>query len=223
MGFLAPAVPWLIKGGAALAGGLLGKKSQSSAMARSPEEQAALTGATNSANAMTQAGTGLLNQAQPMIGRASNYWSTLLGGNRAAMSQATAGPRAALTDVYRGAESNLDRSGIRGAQRDVAAAELGRDRAGQIARLTTGVQPGAATNLGNLSGTLLGSGSSLLSSGGNVWGNLLTAGSENRQYARKEGEKSATGIGSILFDILSNIKFGKGGGNADLGPLVGGL
>lgn len=214
MGFLAPAMPWIIKGGAALAGGLLGRKAEKSAMARSPEEQAALAGAQSSATNMTTQGNALLNRAAPMMGQAGDYWSNLLGGNRAAMSQAVAAPRAALTDVYRGAESNLERSGVRGAQRDVALSELSRDRASRIAQLTTGVQPQAANSLATMGGTLLGSGSSLLGGGADAWTNLLSGGFDNRKYARGEGEKAGKGWGGIIFDILSGTlgKIGKGGG-----------
>jgi hypothetical protein len=101
MGFLAPAVPWIIKGGAALAGGLMSKKSQSSAMKRSPEEQTALTGAQGAAGQLQQGGQSLLAQGQGAsaqglndLSQPANYWSRLLGGNRAQMSQATAAPRA---------------------------------------------------------------------------------------------------------------------------------
>lgn len=152
-----------------------------------------------------------------MLGQAGSYWQTLLSGNRGAMAQATAGPRAALTDVYRGAEANLDRSGIRGAQRDVAAAELGRDSAGQIARLTTGVQPAAAQGVGMIGNQLLGTGASLAEGAGSIWGNLLGQGQYNRMYGRAEGEKSSKAIGSLIFDILSGTigkKFGGGGVSA---------
>ena len=46
---------------------------------------------------------------------------------------------------------------------------------------------------------------------GNIYQNLLTAGAQNREYARGEGEKAGKGIGGFLFDILS------GGGNFGFG------
>jgi hypothetical protein len=219
VGFLAPAIPWAIKGGAMLGGSLFGKMIQGGAQKRSPEEGMALQGAQSAAGNLTQQGNALIGQGVPMLGQAGNYWQTLLSGNRAAMAQATAGPRAALTDVYRGAESNLERSGIRGAARDVASAELGRDRAGQIARLTTGVQPGAAHALAGVGSQLLGTGAPMLGQAGGIWGNLLGAGFDNRQYARGEGEKGGKAIGGLIFDILQGTlgkKFG-GGGNMGAG------
>lgn len=247
MGFIAPAMPWILQGGAALASGLLGKKSQTSAMQRSPEEKLALGGAQNAAIGMQQTGAGLIKSGQGTTGRGVNtiqqgidtlsgpasYWSRLLGGNRASMAQATAAPRGAITDVYRGAEKGLERSGVRGAQRDVAKSELGRDRAGKIAGLTTGVQPMAAQNLadigdryGNMGAVLAGAGTDTTRTGAGLQGNaasifssLLGQGAANRAYGRQEGENTSRNIGSFLFDMLSGImKNRRGGGGGDPDP-----
>jgi hypothetical protein len=128
------------------------------------------------------------------------------------MSQATAGARAGVTDIYRGAERGLEKSGVRGAQRDTAKAELGRQRASQIAGLTTGVQPFAAQQLMGIGSEQLGTGAPMLGQAGDIYTNLLGQGSANRQYARGEGEKAGTGFGGLLFDIMS----GTGGGKAKL-------
>lgn len=202
MGFLAPAVPWIVKGVGALAGGLASRKAQKSAQQRSPEELQALAGAQGAAANLGRQGGQLLGQGSDYLQRAGTYYGTLLGGNRAAMAQATAGPRAALTDVYRGAERGLERSNIQGAARDVAAAELGRERASRIASLVTGVQPGAAAALSGLGGTFLGAGGGLTEAGGNLYSNLLGQGFSNRTYARGEGEKAGTAVGSLITDIL---------------------
>src|SRR5262245_45806324 len=135
MGFIAPAIPWIVKGGAALGGMIASKKREKSAMKRSPEEQAALGPAQAAGAAAAQAGAGMLGQSKPWLQQTGNYYSTLLGGNRAAMTQARAGDVANLADLYRGATRNLDRSGLQGAERDVAAAGLNRDRASKIAGL----------------------------------------------------------------------------------------
>lgn len=223
MGFLAPALPWIAKGGALLGGWLGGKKAQSSAMARSPEEQAAIGGAQGAAGSLGRMGSTLfgggqqtLGQGVGMLGNAGNYWQTLLGGNRAAMSQAVAGPRGALTDQYRGAERGLERSGLRGATRELASAELSRDRASKIAGLTTGVQPMAAQQLAGVGGELGGIGANqeqlgvgATGAGADIWQHLLGSGFQNRAYGRQEGEKAGSSIGSLIFDILS----GFGGGN----------
>jgi hypothetical protein len=208
MGFLAPAVPWIIKGGAMLGSYIMSKKAQSSAQKRSPEEQAALSGAQSTSDNLTTAGTSLFSRGVPYSRQAGDYYSTLLNGNRSQMAMATAAPRAAITDVYRGAESNLERSGVRGASRDVASAELGRDRASKIAGLTTGVQPGAAAALAGMGGQMTGQGTAALMGAGNIWQNLLGQGFNNRAYAREEGNKAGSAMGSMVFDILSG-SFGK--------------
>lgn len=216
--------------GIPLATGALGalgaKQAQKSAMARSPEEQQALAGAQGAAGGLTQAGAGLLRSGQATteeglagLEQPSSYWSRLLGGNRASMAQATAAPRASITDIYRGAERGLERSGVRGAQRDVAKSELNRERASKLAGLTTGVQPQAAQQLADLAGTraqigaeTTRTGASTAGQGASLFANLLGQGAENRQYGRAEGEKSGSSIGGMIFDVLSGVMGGKGKG-----------
>lgn len=209
MGFLA-GLPWgaIGKGVATVGGSLLGgifagKKATKSAMQRSPEELQALQGAQTAAGTLTEQGKTLTGLGLPALSQSTDYYQTLLRGSRPAMAVATAGPRAALTDVYRGAERNLDRSGIRGAQRDVAEAELGRQRASQIGGLTTGVQPYAAEALNRTGIGLVGQGTSALQGVGSIWSNLLGQGTANRYYGRGEGEKTTSSIGRLIFDILN--------------------
>lgn len=212
MGFIGPALPWILKGGAAIGGALLGKKAQSSAMKRSPEEQLALAGAQGAAQGLTQTGQSLLETGMGAQRPALNYFQTLLQGSRPAMLQAVAAPTAAITDVYRGAERGLERSGVTGAARDVASADLNRQRASQISGLITGVQPGAAQTLAGLGGQLVGQGAGLQQGAGGIYANLLRAGTENRIYGRQEGAEAGKGIGGLIFDILSGTIGKKGGG-----------
>ena len=220
MGFLAPAMPWIAKGAGILGGALFGKHEQNVAQQRSPEEQAALGGAQSSATGLTQAGQSLFGAGLPAAQQSTGYWSTLLRGNRAAMAQATAAPRAAITDQARGQELSLERQGVRGGIKDLAKAQITRDTGSQIAGLTTGVQPMAAQQLGTLGTSLTGQGTSAMGQAGNIWGNLLGAGANNRYYARGEGAQAGAGMGSLIFDLL-NTKWGKGGGGTTAGPLAG--
>lgn len=167
-------------------------------------QQAALAGREeNRANQLFQTG-------MPQAMSAGNYWQTLLGGNRAAMAQATAGPRGALTDQYRGAERGLERSGIRGGARDLATAQLSRDRAGQIAGLTTGVQPGAAANLAGLGTSLIGAGtqnlglaSSTLGGAGSLFGHLAGLGQQGYQFQQGRSDEANAALGRSLFELLN--------------------
>lgn len=208
-----PVIPFIPTIVSAVGGGIASKFAQKNAMKRSPEEQAALAGASGAAGSMGRQGSELIGQGGGYLGQAGNYYSTLLGGNRAQMAQATAGPRAALTDVYRGAERGLERSGVRGAARDVATADLGRQRASSLSSLVTGVQPGAAAGLAGLGGQALSAGGQLSQGSGSIYSNLLGQGAQNRQYGRQEGQNFGSGVGGFLFDILnSSGKFGGKGG-----------
>ena len=217
---MAAAVPLIATGVSAY----MSHRAQSQAGKRSREEQRSLLGAQGAGGALQRMGQGAYRTGQSLIGQGeetlagpSSYYSRLLGGNRALASQAVAGPRAAISDVYRGAERGLEQGGVRGAERDVARGELGRQRAGQISSLLTGVQPGAAgalTGIGGeqLSGGLgaLGTGMQGISGAGNIFSGLLGQGAANRRYAREEGQGAGQAWGGLIFDLLR--QYGGGGG-----------
>jgi hypothetical protein len=223
MGFIAPFVP-MIAG--AIGGMIGGKKATASAQKRSPEEAMALGGAQGAGTALAgqgksqfDLGTSMVNQGQATLAGPTSYYQKLLGGNRALASQAVAAPRGAITDVYRGAERSLEQGGVRGAARDVAKGELGRQRAGQISSLLTGVQPGAAEALTGIGQTQTGQGAGVAGQGigatgqaGNVFAELLGQGAENRQYARQEGQNFGSSFGGLIFDLLKGVGGKKGGG-----------
>lgn len=214
---MGPIVPFIPAIASTIGGIIGGKKATSSAQARSPEESLALTGGQQTAGMLNRVGTqqigagqALTREGQTTLAQPTNYYSRLLYGNRAAQSQAVAAPRAAISDVYRGAERGLERSGVRGAARDVATGELNRQRAGQISSLITGVQPQAAEALTGIGQYQMGAGAGLTGQGigaegtaGGIFGNLLGQGAQNRVYAREEGEKFGSSFGGLLFDILS--------------------
>jgi hypothetical protein len=233
-----PVVPFIPAIAGAIGGIFGGKKATQAAQQRSPEEQTALTGAQGAGTALgTQGatsfgtGTGLIQSGQTSLAAPTNYFSQLLSGNRALQSQAIAAPRAAIQDTYSGAERGLERSGVQGAARDVAKADLAKQQAGQISSLITGVQPGAAAAMTQIGQTSIGQGTSLTGQGsaatassGNVFQNLLQQGSANRQYGRSEGQNFGSGFGGLIFDALKGFK---GGGNTNtsmpgtrLGPLA---
>jgi hypothetical protein len=146
-------------------------------------------------------GQSLMGAGMPAMKSALNYYQTLLQGNRAAMAQAVAGPTAQLTDMYRGAERNLDRQGVRGGSRDLAVAELGRDRANSLAQLTTGVQPMAAGNLGSLGGSMTSMGAGALSSAAGIGSNITGQGFQNRQNSNQMWGGALSDVGGAMFDV----------------------
>jgi hypothetical protein len=170
-------------------------------MERSPEEQAALAGAQGAAGAAQQGGQQALTEGRDYLQKPAHYFETLLGGNRAAMAQAVAAPTAQISANYRGSERALNQAGVRGAARDVAVADLNRQRASQIAGLTTGVQPYAAEQLAGLGQNMMAQAPGLLGTSGNIYGNLLNSGSANRVYARREGADTAAAIGGLARDV----------------------
>jgi hypothetical protein len=199
----------LIAQGAGLAAGVYaGKKMTQSAAQRSPEELAALANSNKAAGGMTDAGNSMLAESKPYLRKAGGYYSTLLSGNRAAMSQATAAPRAQLQEQLRGQEGKLATSGIRGAARDVIGGQMSRDNAGKVAGLTTGVQPWAADQLANLGTTQAQTATPLLANAGTIYGNLLGRGFENRKYSREEGAKGTEAIGKLA-SMAGTIPWGK--------------
>lgn len=212
-----PVVPFIPMIASTVGGMIASKKAQSSAQKRSPEEATALGGAQAAGGAsagqgqnLFGTGTGMVAEGQQTLAQPTGYFQKLLSGNRATMSQAVSQPRAAISDTYRGAERSLEQGGVRGAARDVAKGELGRNRAGQMSSLITGVQPMAAQALTGIGQTQTGQGAGVAGQGvgatgqaGNIFGNLLGPGFENRKYAAGEGEKFGSNVGGLIFDVLS--------------------
>jgi hypothetical protein len=199
---MAAAIP-ITMAGASLGQAYLGSK-------RSGAEKSALAGQQGIASQLQGQGQQLYGAGMPAMRSALNYYSTLLQGNRAAMSQAVAGPTAQLTDMYRGAERNLDRQGIRGGGRDLAQAELGRDRAGQLARLTTGVQPMAAGALGQMGSSAVGQGLGATGAAGGQYGQILGQQFTNRQNTNQMWGDAMGDVGGAAYDVWKMKS--KGGG-----------
>lgn len=217
---MGPVVPFIPAIAGAIGGIFGGKKATASAMQRSPEEQTALTGAQGAAGNLASqgsqqfaTGTGLTASGTSTLQQPTNYFSKLLSGNRALQSQAIAAPRGAIEDTYAGAERSLDRSGVRGAARDVAKADLAKNQAGAISSLITGVQPGAASALTSIGTTEQGIGANISGQGigatggsGNLFQNLLSQGSANRQYGNQQGQQFGGAFGKLLFGLLGGGK-----------------
>jgi hypothetical protein len=193
-----PFMPLIAQGVGMLGGAFAGKKATDSAQQRSPEEAAALTGATGAANTLTNTGSSLINQGRDYSAKPAGFYGSLLSGNRAAMAQTTAAPRAQLQEGIRGAQSQIGQSGVRGAAKEVLSGNLARQGQSQVAGLTTGVQPTAAAGLAGLSGNMLQAGAPMLGQAGNIFGNLLGQGFVNRKYAREEGGNTGTAIGKLV-------------------------
>lgn len=201
--------PLIAQGGGLAIGGWAGKKATEMAAKRSPEEQAALTGANEVAGQARGLAGELVGQGKQYLQQPANYYQTLLSGNRAAMSGMVAPAVAQITGNYRGAGRALEHSGLRGAARENATADLNRQRVSQIAGLTTGVQGNAADKLAGLGTDMLSQAPGLIGTAGNIYGNLLGQGTANRIYSRGEGERTAGAIGGLARDV-GEVVFRKG-------------
>ena len=193
-----PFIPLIAQGVGLVGGAIAGKKAQKAAQQRSPEEQVGLQGAQQAAGALGTTGQSMLSEGRPWVQQPANYFQSLLSGDRAKMSQAIAAPTAQITQQARGEERGLERSGVRGAARDVAAADIGRRRGSAISGLTTGVQPAAANSLAGLGQQHLATGGQFAGEAGNIYGSLLGQGFTNRKYAREEGGKTGAAIGNLV-------------------------
>jgi hypothetical protein len=201
MGFVGPAIGL----GTSIFGAIMGHKSRKATDAASAQ-------AGNAFGQLQGQSGQLFNQGLPMAQNAGGYFNTLLRGNRAAMSQAVAGPAAQITDNYRGAEKSLEHMGIRGGEAATARAEMSRDRASQVAGLTTGVQPMAAQALGNLGTNLIGQGQTGLAEAGSGYSNLMRNRLASQGQAYDQNTSAGEGIGRSIGEMITVHQNKSGGG-----------
>lgn len=199
----------------------------------------ATTGLQNSAsdlsgfgNKLAATGSPLLGEAQKSLTGASSaynqvgsYLSPILSGSRGAVNQALAPDLAAITDTYRGAGKAIENSGMRGGTRDLANAELNRDRAGKLALLPSQARASAASGMMQVGEGRAGVGATQAGAAGNLFGQATQAkqgatsgygtlfGGALRQQEQQKGRNSEAGgaIGSMIFDAVKS-KGGKSKG-----------
>jgi hypothetical protein len=163
-------------------------------------------------------GAGAIGRGTQFLGQAAGYYAPILAGNRASIASSLAPERGQITDIYRGASRGLDRSGIRGADRELAEAELTRQKAGQLAGLAPLARAGAAQALTGIGAQEQGTGLGLTSAGTNLSGQGVSAksagtsalsaalgvaqGRANVERGHEMGIGQATG--GLLFDALKS-------------------
>lgn len=217
-----PVVPLAVMAGGAIISHFANKSAKNAALERTPEENLSLGGAQGGAKALTTGGAEQLNTGANTERPATNYYSTLLSGNRAAQAQATAAPAARISDIYGGAQRNLEQQGVRGATKDVATANLGRERASSLAGLVTGVQPAAAGALASIGESQQNRGASMTGAGTSAYGNLLGQGYQNRIQANKAGTDAASSVGQLVTGASKMVSDWYGGRNKSSSGFAGG-
>ena len=178
-----------------LAGGLIGGGGGSGAQAGLAP---AISGLTNNASFFSRTGA-------PLLSSAASYYQKLLGNSRSALQTAVAPVTNQIADTYNGARGQLDYSGVRGATKDMAVANLARDKAGAIAGVPFQARAGAASAAAGL-GTNLGS----LSTGS--LSPLLGTGEQSRQFNTGQGNLQGEALGGMFAQLLKGLG-GKGGGS----------
>lgn len=208
-------IPALIMGGASIGSSLIGRSAANSAARaasqRSPEEIAALNAQTGLARQQTAQGSQLFGAAMPAISNTLRYYQTLLGGSRGARVAATSGEAEDIGNAYSGADAALRRSNVRGGELVQQQAENARAKAGQVARLVTGVRPQAAS-------ALTGEGMGLVSAAqgsqwqaGGIYSGLLGAGQQNRQQGNFIGLQTGSNLTGNLGRLVAQlVNQGKG-------------
>lgn len=232
-------------GGTALAGSLLAKKF-GKPPALTPQGQAAQTGLQNVSSALTSAGTGMMGVGgdlraggQREIGKGGadldvvgGYLRSLVGGGPGAAAAAAAPQVANITAAYRGARAGLQRSPLAGANRDLAEAELGRERAGAISGVILNQRPQAVQQLMQLGQgrqqTGLGEvGAGNQASGIGVGATSAAAGPLAAIYQgegrrAEQGAENSAAIGrlfaNLIFDMVRSGGNGGSGGGASIAP-----
>lgn len=203
-----PAAIPLISTGISAIGGAISSRNRAK---QQKQQQAQFTpliqGQTALAGQAAQQGRQLFGFGGQQLGAAAGYYNTLLNGNRAAMTQAVQPEIAGITDVYRGAERSLERSGVQGAARDVAQGDLARDRAGRIAGLVGGVRPMAAGALGQMGQFGIQAGQQGTQQAGNMLANLMSGitgaqqqGLEAQKYGDEQNRSMWGNIGKLIVD-----------------------
>lgn len=133
------------------------------------------------------------------------------------MQLATAGPAAQLTDVYRGAERGLERSGVRGGSAVQAQGELARDRANSIAQLTTGQQGGAAEGLSRIGAAATGQGVTATAEAGGTANTGSEIAGKQAQYDTTNERGDIANAGKSAGEILKAWQ-NRGQGNSGWKP-----
>lgn len=198
-----PAVPALIMAGGAIGSAYLSKKAADKAQELSPAEQQAQRSSQQLSDLTAGQGRQMFNTAMPAVSNTLRYYQTLLSGNKSARYAATAPEAESVAGAYQGANEAIGRSYLRGGERDQAIAENARARAGDIARLTTGVRPMAAQGTMGVANTLLPTAAGSFGTAAGINQGLIGAGFQNRLLGQQVGAQQGMNWGQLVARLMS--------------------
>jgi hypothetical protein len=210
---VAPFVPLIASGISAGAGLIAGRPKGPGG-----DEKAALGEQLAGARQAREQGGQLFSFGMPLLQRSSNYYDTILRGNRSAIQAQMAPEIAGINDVYRGAGRSLERSGIRGAGRDVAEAELSRQKAGQLGGMVLAQRPAAAAAVGDLGRFGASAGQAGIQGAGGLYGQLTAGMRANREFGAQQSQQYGQAVGGFISDLLRQIPWNRSGGGGSIPP-----
>lgn len=156
----------------------------------------------------------------PLLQSTSNYYRALIGGDRGAIDSALAPERAGITDTYRGAARGL--STLRGPTRDLATAELNRQKAGQLGLLPAQARANAVQQGQRAGEFAVGTGLESASRGASLYESAAGVGQQQARVDlanRQQNFDMSSGMGSLFGEVLKGI-LNRGGGTAPI-PTTG--
>lgn len=205
----AAAVPALITAGGSIGASLLGRRSAKNAAKQSPAELQAQQQQQDVSRELVGQGRTLTNYGMPQLQQASRYYSTLAGGNRAALSQTMAPDVQHINATYGGTQRTLSRF-LKGPDRDFQLGELARQRAGAIGGLFTGARDRGVAGLTSLGQYGVSQGSELTRGAAGVAGNVQAAAGNARLAGEDIQSRAGADMGRLVFEILQGLNFGTG-------------
>lgn len=145
---------------------------------------------------------------------ALNYWQSLLKGGQAAV-QATGPIASQIGQAAQGSRASIAALTPRGGEQNLATAQSFNDQSNNIARLYAGMQPAAASALGQLAGTAFGSGSAV-----NPQSNPYAAAAVTNAQMANSAE-AGRGFGGLIYSGLNKLRQGSGGNSGGGGKSGG--
>lgn len=224
---MAAAIPFAIQAGSAIYSHYKNKKANAATQANTAAQGAAAGQQFGAAGPLLQQGTGLAQQGQGTLGAAGSYYKNILG-SRTAATHALAPEMSSALDFYKGGQGRIQNT-MRGGARDVASAELERQKVGQLANMLPTARANAAQGATAVGGAQTGAGSALIGQGSNAaaTGGYLSGGFQNANEAQirrnTEAAEAWGRIASGIFGAVANRKktAGQNRGGVYTGALPG--
>ena len=205
---VAPFVPLIASGIGLVTGRPKGKGKAEQGLSRQQEA---------AASQQAQQGRQAFSFGMPLLQRSGSYYDTILKGNRGAIQAAMAPEINAIGDINKGANLSLERSGLRGATKDMAQAELSRQKAGQIGGLVLNARPQAAAQAAALGQVGINAGMGATATSGGLYGDLARGAAQERQYQDQRMGEYGNAVGGFITDLLRNVPWNKNSGIPTIG------